>query len=62
MPQDDNNVSRVPTLAELYPELRPDELAEAEESVRRYVAVVARIADRLHSEADGCRQQPPQSI
>lgn len=46
----------VPTLKELYPELSNDELKEAEENLRRYVAVVLRIHDRLERKQSNGRK------
>ncbi len=43
--------SDTPTLGELYPGLSADELAEAEENLDRYIAVVVRIQDRIWSES-----------
>jgi hypothetical protein len=38
------------TLRELYPHFTEDQLAEAESNIRRYLAVVVRIAERLKAE------------
>lgn len=37
-------------LGEIYPDLTEDELSEAEENLRRYLAVVRRISDRIQTE------------
>jgi hypothetical protein len=38
------------TIRDLYPEMNDEELAEAEANLRRYVAVIVRIHDRLKAE------------
>lgn len=40
-----------PTLRELYPHFTEHELAEAEDNVERYLALMLRIFDRLEAEA-----------
>jgi hypothetical protein len=42
-----------PTIDELYPQLSPDEWREAQENLRRYGALVARVARRLQHDPDG---------
>lgn len=38
------------SIEELYPEFTPDELVEANDTVKRYVGLVWRIYSRLHRE------------
>ena len=38
------------TIRDLYPHMTEEELAVAEANLKRYVAVIVRIYDRLHSE------------
>ena len=38
------------TLREIYPEFSDAEIAEAESNIRRYLAVLIRIAERLQAE------------
>lgn len=41
-----------PTLRDLYPDLNEEQLAEVEDSLERYLALVMRIFNRLESESD----------
>ena len=41
---------RVPTIRDLYPDLNDAELAEAEDNLDRYIALVAGIVERLERE------------
>ena len=41
-----------PTIRDLYPDLNEAELAQVEDSLERYLALVLRIFERLESEAD----------
>lgn len=41
-----------PTLRDLYPDLNDGQLAEVEDSLERYLALVLRIYDRLESQTD----------
>jgi hypothetical protein len=45
--------SQIPTIAELYPHLTPEEQKEAEENVMRYLEVVLRIYNRISLEREG---------
>lgn len=40
------------TIHELYPDLNKDQLAEVEDSIERYLALVMRIFERLESQTD----------
>ncbi len=57
MPEDNiysvnkNNPLKV-TIADLYPELSPEEQAQAEDVLKRYVALVWRIYQRVHREKE----------
>lgn len=48
----ENDNSEAPTLEELYPQLSDEELEEAEENLRRYVAAVYRVHCRLYGDED----------
>jgi hypothetical protein len=41
-----------PTIRDLYPELNEGQLAEVEDSLERYLALVMRIFERLESQTD----------
>jgi len=41
-----------PTIRDLYPDLNEEQLAEVEDSLERYLAVVLRIFERLESQTD----------
>ncbi len=41
-----------PTIRNLYPDLNDEQLAEVEDSLERYLALVMRIFERLESETD----------
>ena len=47
MPYESDNKNGPPTFGELYPELSDEELKEAEENFRRYVAFLGRLYKRL---------------
>jgi hypothetical protein len=44
------NHSKLPTIAELYPNYSSEEQAEASETLSRYLALVRRIYERIKSE------------
>ena len=44
--------TRPPTIAELFPNLTPDELKEAEENLDRYLKLVLRIFERVEPETN----------
>jgi hypothetical protein len=46
-----------PTLRDLYPDLNAEQLAEVEDSLERYLALVMRIFNRLESETDSVAHQ-----
>lgn len=46
------NKKSAPTLRDLYPDLNDEQLAEVEDSLERYLALVMRIFNRLESETD----------
>lgn len=48
-----SNPAHIPTLAELYPHLTPEEQKEAEENIMRYLEVVLRIYNRISLEHEG---------
>lgn len=46
------------TVRDLYPEMSDSELSEAEANLKRFVAVLVRIYDRLRSEGKHWRESP----
>ena len=48
-----------PTIRDLYPELNEAELKEAEENLDRYLALVLRIYERVHSSTEGAKSPGP---
>ena len=47
-----DNKQPTPTLANLYPNLTPEQVREAEHNLRRYAALVWRICQRLEKERE----------
>jgi hypothetical protein len=43
---------KTPTLRDLYPHLNEEQLAEVEDTLERYLALVLRIFERLESQTD----------
>lgn len=50
--------SRSITIADLYPDMNEQQLAEAEANLKRFVAVIVRIYDRLTAEGKGWPEPP----
>jgi hypothetical protein len=48
----ENNSKREPSLAELYPNLTPEELVKAEENLDRYLQIVLRIYKRIKADPE----------
>ena len=45
--------ANVPTIEDLYPELSPEQLEEAEQNLRAYLELVVRIFERVRKEPGG---------
>lgn len=50
------------TIRDLYPSMRDEELAIAEANLKRYVAVIVRIYDRLKAEGKSWPAPPPPDL
>jgi hypothetical protein len=48
-----------PTIRDLYPDLNEEQLAEVEDSLERYLALVLRIFERLESATDAREHLTP---